>query len=115
MTRLPLYVFGTLRRGEENHFYLDGKYDRVLPALLRGFRRSEPLMIVRDAAGQVDGELYFLRSDLYDAALRGCDDLEGIPPGQTAGPEYQRLEVRVETAEGTLSAWAYVHPDTLPG
>ena len=113
--RFPLFVFGTLRRGEENHFYLEGKYDRQLPAVLHGFRRSEPLMIVRQSGDRVQGELYYLRSDLYAETLRACDDLEGIPQGETKGPEYRRIEVAVETPEGSLRAWAYVHPDTLPG
>jgi gamma-glutamylcyclotransferase (GGCT)/AIG2-like uncharacterized protein YtfP len=111
---LPLFVFGTLRRGEENHHYLLGKYDRQLPAVLGGFRRSEPLMIVRATGEQVQGELYFICSELYAETLQACDALEGISPGETAGPEYRRIEVAVETPEGSLRAWAYVHPDTLP-
>lgn len=112
---LPLFVFGSLRRGKENHHYLDGGYDRQLPATLNGFRRSEPLMIVEASGGQVDGELYFIRAETYASTLRACDDLEGIPAGKTVGPEYRRIEVTVETPEGSFRAWAYVHPDTFPG
>lgn len=109
--KLPLFVFGTLRRGHENHHYLDGHYDRVIPALLSGYRRLHPLMISRHAEATVDGELYFLRHEDYDATLAGCDSLEELPPGQLIGHEYQRKLVSVETAEGPFQAWAYVQPE----
>jgi gamma-glutamylcyclotransferase (GGCT)/AIG2-like uncharacterized protein YtfP len=109
--RLPLFVFGTLRRGHVNHGYLKGQYQRMVPAVLSGYHRIEPLMIAPQPGSSVDGELYFLRDDTYDATLAGCDDLEGIPPGQLRGLEYQRKQVQVTTAEGTFWAWAYVQPE----
>jgi gamma-glutamylcyclotransferase (GGCT)/AIG2-like uncharacterized protein YtfP len=112
---LPLFVFGTLRRGEENHHYLAGHYLRQLSALLPGFERIEPLMIARSSTGSVPGELYFIRPEIYAETLRNCDDLEGIPAGADCGPEYRRIEVTVDTPEGSYSAWAYVHPDTAAG
>jgi gamma-glutamylcyclotransferase (GGCT)/AIG2-like uncharacterized protein YtfP len=108
--RLPLFVFGTLRRGEPNHHYLAGRYVRVLPAVLSGYARRHPLMIDVQEGGEVDGELFFLDDSRYGDTLAGCDDLEGIPPGQLVGAEYQRQQVQVRTAEGTFSAWAYVQP-----
>lgn len=109
--QLPLFVFGTLRRGECNHrAYLAGKYTRMLPATLSGFQRIHPLMIVPSPGGAVDGELYFLRRESYTATLRHCDSLEGIPPGRTAGDEYRRIRVEVQTPEGPVTAWAYVQP-----
>lgn len=114
MEHLPLFVFGTLRRGQRNHPLLEGRYERMLPARLRGFAKIELLMIAREDGESVDGELYFLRRDVFDEAMAGCDRLEGIPPGLDAGPEYRRMRVTVETAEGERAAWAYVHPDTIP-
>lgn len=111
--RLPLFTFGTLRRDHENHHYLRGYYDRVLPAILRDFRRIAHLMIGRSPGDFVDGELFFLTDSIYDQTLAGCDRLEDIPPGEIVGPEYRRLAVTVETEEGKFRAWAYVHPDTL--
>lgn len=110
--QLPLFVFGTLRFGHVNHHYLHGRYERSLPAVLHGFARIHPLMIVRRPDAEVDGELYFIRTDIYEATLRHCDDLEEIPPGRLAGPEYRRMQVDVETEEGAYRAWAYVHPET---
>ena len=114
MDQLPLFVFGTLRRGQRNHDrYLEGRYVRVLPARLPGFARTAPLMIARCADEVVDGELYFLRGESYDAAMEEIDWLESISPGQSVGPEYRRIRVRVQTAEGESIAWVYVRPDTV--
>src|SRR5690348_8676484 len=103
---LPLFVYGTLRRGERNHHYLTGSYTRMQPAVLHGFGRLHPLMIVRRDAGTVQGELYTIRPDAWKKTIRGCDDLEGIPPGQDAGPDYRRMQVRVTTPAGEEVAWA---------
>src|SRR5829696_6272856 len=72
-TQWPLFVFGTLRRGHENHHYLAGH---------------------------------------YVATLRHCDELEGIPEGALAGPDYRRVLLEVEAAGGPRLSWAYVHPET---
>ena len=112
--RLPLFVFGTLRRGHENHHYLAGYFERMLPANLHGYARIQPLMIAPLPGGLVDGELYFLGQDEYDSTLAGCDELEEIPPGELVGWEYQRKRVVVETSEGLCDAWAYVQPDATP-
>lgn len=111
--RLPLFVFGTLRRGHCNHQYLAGHYDRVQPAVLRGYARLHELMIAPRAGGEVDGELFTLQPDDYDITLAHCDELEDIPPGQLVGHEYQRKRVRVETADGVVDAWAYVQPEGI--
>ncbi|MBW3539521.1 MAG: Ldh family oxidoreductase [Planctomycetes bacterium] len=108
--RLPLFVFGSLRRGQWNHDLLVGRYELMLPARLRDFERVRPLMIRPAPGGTVDGELYVLRPEQYDDTLRGCDALEGIPPGETSGPEYRRIPVTVETPDGPREAWAYVEP-----
>ncbi|MCX7395355.1 MAG: gamma-glutamylcyclotransferase [Planctomycetales bacterium] len=109
---LPLFVFGTLRSGRENHHFLLGQFERMLPANLAGYARIEPLMIAPRPAGLVDGELYFLRVDEYDATLAGCDRLEGIPPGTLSGREYERKRVVVATSAGLYDAWAYVQTES---
>ncbi len=111
MPTLPLFVFGTLRRGECNHHYLAGAYDRVLAARLLGFARVEPLMIAREQSSEVDGELFFLTPATYAATLRECDSLEELTPGSLIGHEYRRIAVRVQTDSGEFVAWAYSRPD----
>lgn len=115
---LPLFVFGSLRRGEEHHQYLDGLYRRMLPAVLVGYRRTMAahgyLTIFPEAANRVEGELYFLTETTYETTLRHCDDLEGIAPGEIAGRHYRRSAVSVETCEGAFAAWAYVDTSATP-
>lgn len=109
--QLPLFVFGTLRRGEENHHYLAGHFDRMAPAELPGYARVAALMIAPRAEGVVTGELYFLKPDEYAGTLAGCDDLEELSPGKLTGRDYQRKQVQVTTAAGDCQAWAYVAAD----
>ena len=113
---LPLFAFGTLRRNECNHGLLLGRYDRWLPATLSGFRvmtASHGFAVVVETSGEsVAGELFFLSNDLYDETLRRCDDLEDIPPGETVGPYYRRVQRVVTTTEGQLAAWVYADPST---
>lgn len=111
MPQLPLFVFGTLRRGECNHGYLAGAYDRVLSARLLGFVRIAPLMIARQADSAVDGELFFLTLATYEATLSGCDRLEELLIGDLVGHEYRRIAVHVQSESGTFIAWAYGCPD----
>ena len=112
MSQLPLFVFGTLRRGECNHHYLAGNYDRVLSARLPEFVRIEPLMIARQADSTVEGELFFLTAAAYSACLRECDGLEELPCGGLIGHEYRRIAVRVQTDFGEFIAWAYACPNS---
>lgn len=112
MDRLPLFVYGTLRRGESNHHFLVGRYERMLSAVLKDFRRTvaaHGYPVVVPASGEsVQGEVYFLRPDLYPATLQEIDRLEEIPDGATVGEFYRRAAVTVETPEGPHTAWAYV-------
>lgn len=105
--RLPLFVFGTLRRGECNHHYLAGRYVECVPAVLPGYAVVDELMIAPRPGREVPGELFTLDPDRYVETLRGCDDLEEIPPGTLAGDWYRRAVVTVRTEEGEVRAWAY--------
>ena len=110
--RLPLFAFGTLRRGEENHHLLAGRFERVLPARLPGYAVVGPLMIDRADGGTVPGELFFLRPDAYAAVMADCDELEEVASPPTPTDPYERRRVRVLTALGEHDAWAYVRPET---
>jgi gamma-glutamylcyclotransferase (GGCT)/AIG2-like uncharacterized protein YtfP len=111
MPQLPLFVFGTLRRGECNHGYLAGTYDRVRSASLSGFARVAPLMIARETGAAVEGELFFLTPANYAATLYGCDRLEELPTDGLIGHEYRRIAVQVQADSDEFVAWAYVRPD----
>lgn len=111
---LPLFVFGTLRRGEPNHHYLLDRYERCVPAELPGFERQTTAhgfpAAVPATGGRILGELFFLRPALYAQTLACCDELEDIPSGQLVGVYYQRAQVQVETTQGQVVAWAYIDP-----
>lgn len=108
---LPLFAFGTLRSGQCNHDLLRGRYERRLQARLWGYQIVSPLTIARDETGWVGGELFFFSPAVVDDVMAVCDKLEGIPPGNTRGSHYQRIEVAVDTPEGKFAAWAYVRPE----
>jgi len=112
MTKLPLFVFGTLRFGRYNHHLIRGRYKKVLKARLPGYARTEPLMIAEKEDGLVFGELYFLRDEQYAETIRACDSLEGIAAGRIAGPEYRRVRVTVNTNGGKHDAWVYVDAES---
>jgi gamma-glutamylcyclotransferase (GGCT)/AIG2-like uncharacterized protein YtfP len=116
--RYPLFVFGTLRRGERNHHYLVGRFTRCEVAELPGYARIAELMIAPRAGSSVQGELFWLDPDRYDESLFHCDDLEEIPRGTLVGHEYQRALVTVLLDGGLQDgepqkAWAYVQPEGL--
>jgi gamma-glutamylcyclotransferase (GGCT)/AIG2-like uncharacterized protein YtfP len=110
--QLPLFAFGTLRRGESNHHYLAGRYERSLSARLGDFKRTTTEHgfpgIAPSPGENVAGELFFIREELFGETLRNCDILEDLPPGQLVGRYYQRTQVVVETVEGDFTAWAYI-------
>lgn len=109
--QFPLFAFGTLRRGEVNHHFLAGQYERVFEARLPGYAIVSPLMIDCSTGSSVSGELFFLRSGTYEKTLAGCDELEGVTPRLSRYAEYQRKKVRVLTNIGPFDAWAYVKPE----
>lgn len=109
---LPLFVFGTLRRGEPNHRLLAGRYVSVRPAVLPGYAIVGPLMIARVPGGVVAGELFDLDPARRDETRAAIDRLEGIGPGETVGDWYRRERVTVEVDGGPREAFAYVAADS---
>jgi gamma-glutamylcyclotransferase (GGCT)/AIG2-like uncharacterized protein YtfP len=111
---LPLFAFGTLRRGQPNHHFLEGTFERWLPGTLRNYARivaahGFPAIAPSDGE-QVVGELFFVRPEVFLETLGRCDILEEIPPGELTGRYYRRARVVVEAAAGSFTAWAYVDP-----
>ena len=113
---LPLFTFGTLRRGQENHHFLDGTYERCLAGTLRDYIKTTAahgFPAVSPSPGDcVEGDLFFIRRDQFADTLQNCDLLEDIPPGELTGRYYRRAQVVIETEMGNFMAWAYVDPAT---
>jgi gamma-glutamylcyclotransferase (GGCT)/AIG2-like uncharacterized protein YtfP len=107
--QLPLFVYGTLRRGQENYSLLRGNTLAELPAFLEGMAlyslRSYPMIVEGESV--VRGELLTLHPRVYIRLLADLDQLEGYIPGQPS--RFQRMERCIQTENGTrMLAWVYV-------
>ena len=109
---LPLFVYGTLRRGQPNHHLLFGRYERGVTARLPDYALVAPLMVDHSPGGFVPGELFHLRPGSYAATMAACDELEGVTPRQSRYTVYERRRVRVLANVGVVEAWAYVRPES---
>jgi gamma-glutamylcyclotransferase (GGCT)/AIG2-like uncharacterized protein YtfP len=128
-----LFVYGSLRRGEENHRWVEG-YRSVRAASVDGRLYALPegypalCLDVSDDVDRVFGEL--LCFDALAPRLSALDDFEGVVDGAAdaslfirrlirvtvadAGPQTAtaKREERVESeqAEASIHAWVYVMP-----
>ena len=107
-----LFVYGTLQRGGQYHYFLErcaarfvstGKLTTHYPLILAEY----PCLLDQPGKGyRVGGEIYEIHQPDDWKAL---DHLEGYPH------EYTRRPEPVETQSGTLTAWTYFyqHPGRL--
>jgi gamma-glutamylaminecyclotransferase len=103
-----LFVYGTLRRGFENHEdylhnaqFMGNASTRDEYALVVG---ELPYVVKDRAVARIVGELYAVDA----ATLEQVDGLEGHPD------EYRREEILVLTGQGQeLCAWIYFYPDPV--
>ena len=108
----PIFVYGTLRRGEHNHDILKNRMLMLENACATDMALyslgAYPMMI--RANGIVRGELIFLQPFLYDDILRTLDQLEGYRPDSDEYGLYRRELIPIESNHynRTLLAWAYV-------
>jgi gamma-glutamylcyclotransferase (GGCT)/AIG2-like uncharacterized protein YtfP len=97
--QLPLFVYGTLRHGQENYSLLRGNTVAETPAVIERMAlyslRAYPMIVEGDSV--VCGELMTLHPRIYTRLLADLDQLEGYEPG------IDRTEGRTE-----LAAWVYV-------
>ncbi|AKG33424.1 gamma-glutamylcyclotransferase family protein [Paenibacillus durus] len=103
-----VFVYGTLRQGEENHHLMDNARLVALIAWTRGIlmdtRRGYPAM-VEEGSGVVAGELYEVTPEMM-IRLDELEDFHG--PGNPAN-EYERIRTEVTTDSGKREAWVYVY------
>ncbi len=102
---MKLFVYGTLRQGETNHYLLRGA--RRFPGLARikGILYWTPYgyPAAVEGEGTITGEVY----EIADyRQLEAIDRLEGYLEG-SASNIYDRQVVEVEAAGEKLSAWVY--------
>lgn len=114
MDELPVFVYGTLRRGEYNYRLLAGRTVHEAAAVAADHALYSPgLPYVTDRVGhEVVGELMVLDPAVYRPTLAELDRLEGYRPGETHGNHYVR-EVCPVRHQGedrqwrTVAAWIY--------
>jgi gamma-glutamylcyclotransferase (GGCT)/AIG2-like uncharacterized protein YtfP len=107
-----LFVYGTLRRGEERHPVLarhaatDGGGATTTGALLD--LGPYPGLVVDGARGSVAGELYHTADP--EALFKELDAIETFRGFGAPGSKYRRAIVRVRRAgSGSALAWTYVY------
>jgi gamma-glutamylcyclotransferase (GGCT)/AIG2-like uncharacterized protein YtfP len=115
-TQLPIFVYGTLKRGEPNYVrYLTGQTAGERPAMLAGaalFTEGPYPFLTQapDLAGPNDkvyGALISLRSAVYQLVLADLDRLEGYVTGGSQNL-YERVTLEVATSSGSRQAWVYI-------
>lgn len=114
MGGLPVFVYGTLRRGERNAGLLDAVAAGRRPArlddhaLYAGPEQGLPYA-VPEPGGIVVGELVTIGPDRHDDVLEALDRLEGHRPDH--GP-YRRVARSIRRLDGdaerTTRAWVYL-------
>lgn len=115
-TLLPLFVYGSLKRGETNYIpYLAGRTVRERSASLPGaalyIEERFPFLVVggdlADPTDRVHGTLMVLDPDSYVEVLRHVDWLEDYVPGSPDNL-YERVALSVQVGGKLIMAWGYV-------
>jgi gamma-L-glutamyl-butirosin B gamma-L-glutamyl cyclotransferase len=107
-----VFVYGTLREGEDNHHYLAGALQLARTAKTRGRLVDTgcgyPAMLL--AGGQwTQGELY----EVDGRTLRRLDRLEDYYGENDSRNLYDRVEVTVETDQGSVRALTYIFKEDV--
>jgi gamma-glutamylcyclotransferase (GGCT)/AIG2-like uncharacterized protein YtfP len=105
-----LFVYGTLRREETNHFVLRGAEcvsgESWTVGTLVDTGSGYPALVLK-GDGTVTGELYRVDWDQYGAAL---DRLEGYYGSGDPRNEYERVQIGVTAESGQgETAWSYIY------
>jgi gamma-glutamylcyclotransferase (GGCT)/AIG2-like uncharacterized protein YtfP len=108
-THYPFFVYGTLRRGQENYMLMRGRTVFEQPASLPEMDlfslRTYPVMVA--GSGTVHGELMTLHPRFYHEMVVELDQLEGASCNVEDLFERRLVSVCLESGANT-QAWAYV-------
>ena len=113
--RLPFFVYGTLRTGEENwSIFLKGRTEQEIPAALPGHRMfvdEFPFFMDSPDCSRVTGNLVFPKEALYGQVMEDLDGLEQYDPESGTG-WYLRVVREVQYVDETgclqrVKAWVY--------
>jgi gamma-glutamylaminecyclotransferase len=103
---LDLFVYGSLRKGCENHHLIDGARPLGTGTIAASFYVNGSLSMVHEGEGTVHGEVYRLVDQHH---LQTLDSLERHPVW------YARRIVQVALENGaTIDAWCYFKSERDP-
>jgi len=110
--KLPVFVYGTLRRGQKNYpRYLQGRTVRERPAAVSGrlyFAETGGYPCLTEGEGKVRGELMEIIPERYGEVLHELDELEEYDPLDEKNSLYLRCRTEIILGEGErVTAWAY--------
>ena len=113
---LPVFVYGTLRRGQGNYRLLSGRTAAEHPAVLPGHALHDaglPYVVPGSPTDQVVGELMVVDPGRYAEVLASLDRLEGFRPGCPS--HYVRVAATARYRHGAeeraVEAWVYLAGD----
>ena len=102
---LPLFLYGTLRKGESGEDVLAADVVRRAAARARGrlldLKAPYPGAVFGPDEGWIDGEIVWLAPSRFQAALDRADEYENVPF------LFRRIAVTVETDGQSVEAWAF--------
>lgn len=107
-SQLPVFAYGTLRRGESAEDIVARDVTRRAPARTKGRLLAigapyPAAVFLADGGEHVEGELMWLAPAAYDAALDRIDDYENVPF------LFRRVTITVESDGVEVKAWAYTY------
>lgn len=104
---LPLFLYGTLRKGESAEGEIAADVVRRQPARARGrlleLNAPYPGAVFGPDEGWLDGEIVWIRPATFQATLDRVDTYENVPF------LFRRIAIEVETEGKTVEAWAYTY------
>jgi gamma-glutamylcyclotransferase (GGCT)/AIG2-like uncharacterized protein YtfP len=109
--KLPVFVYGTLRKGLHNYRLLQGATVKEVPATIKGViypvspYGGFPCLVAEE--GTVQGELMYIKPNIYDKVVDRLDSLEGYRKYHEVSSMYLRRKAIVKTEEGEVEAWVY--------
>lgn len=113
--QLPIFVYGTLRRGQANYFLLRGYTLKEIPASVTGMAlyslHKFPMIVEAEPESIVYGDLIVIHPGVYSRILADLDRLEGYDPATDSGL-YRRIKRRI-MLNPSAEAWAWLYLGNL--
>jgi gamma-glutamylcyclotransferase (GGCT)/AIG2-like uncharacterized protein YtfP len=101
---LPLFAYGSLRRGDRAAGLVDSHITRRESAVARGRKVDTGAWypgVAFGSGGEIRGELLWIDRNTYAEVLERIDDFEGVPS------RFRRVRISVVAERGPVEAYAY--------